>query len=161
MAATWTAPRTWSVGETVTKSIMDTHVRNNLEWLKTPPGSAVLLNADVNTTSTSAVDLTGASITLTSAGGAICAHFHAPLHADAAGRQATLQFLFDASPTPWIAKQVLDTTSNMVTVAFGYRWTGASAASHTVKVQWFTSAGTITLAGATIASGFFQVGEFS
>lgn len=29
----WTTPRTWTIGETVTKSIMDTHVRDNLNYL--------------------------------------------------------------------------------------------------------------------------------
>jgi len=30
----WTAPRTWNVGELVTKTIMDTHVRDNEKYLK-------------------------------------------------------------------------------------------------------------------------------
>lgn len=30
----WTTPRTWNVGELVTKAIMDTHVRDNLSYLK-------------------------------------------------------------------------------------------------------------------------------
>lgn len=29
----WTTPRTWTTGELVTKSIMDTHVRDNLEYV--------------------------------------------------------------------------------------------------------------------------------
>ena len=29
----WTTPRTWTTGELVTKTIMDTHVRDNLTWL--------------------------------------------------------------------------------------------------------------------------------
>lgn len=29
----WTAPRTWTTGELVTKTIMDTHVRDNFNWL--------------------------------------------------------------------------------------------------------------------------------
>jgi hypothetical protein len=31
---TWTAPRTWVAGETVTAAIMNTHLRDNLTWLK-------------------------------------------------------------------------------------------------------------------------------
>lgn len=31
----WTTPRTWTTGETVTKTIMDTHVKDNLDYLKT------------------------------------------------------------------------------------------------------------------------------
>jgi len=30
----WTAPRDWTVGETVTEDMMDTHVKNNLRYLK-------------------------------------------------------------------------------------------------------------------------------
>ena len=30
----WTSPRTWNVGELVTKLIMDTHIRDNLLYLK-------------------------------------------------------------------------------------------------------------------------------
>lgn len=30
----WTNPRTWTIGEKVTKVIMDTHVRDNLNYLK-------------------------------------------------------------------------------------------------------------------------------
>lgn len=29
----WTAPRTWVTSETVTSTIMNTHVRDNLNWL--------------------------------------------------------------------------------------------------------------------------------
>jgi len=32
----WTTPRTWSPGETVTASLMNTHIRDNLNVLKTP-----------------------------------------------------------------------------------------------------------------------------
>lgn len=31
----WTTPRTWTTGELVTKAILDTHVRDNLDYLKT------------------------------------------------------------------------------------------------------------------------------
>ena len=31
----WTAPRTWTTGELVTKAIMDTHIRDNENYLKT------------------------------------------------------------------------------------------------------------------------------
>jgi hypothetical protein len=33
----WTAPRTWIAGEVVTASLMNTHVRDNLAYLATPP----------------------------------------------------------------------------------------------------------------------------
>ncbi len=38
----WTAPRTWSTGELVTKAIMDTHVRDNLRYLKGLDGAVTI-----------------------------------------------------------------------------------------------------------------------
>jgi hypothetical protein len=34
MTATWTTPRTWATGEVVTESMLNTHVRDNLEYVK-------------------------------------------------------------------------------------------------------------------------------
>jgi hypothetical protein len=34
MTATWTTPRTWTTGEVVTASMLNAHVRDNLDWLK-------------------------------------------------------------------------------------------------------------------------------
>lgn len=34
MTVAWTAPRTWATGEVVTESMLNTHVRDNLDWLK-------------------------------------------------------------------------------------------------------------------------------
>ena len=48
----WTNPRTWNVGELVTKAIMDAHVRDNLSYLKTAVDTLeiksypVILNTD-------------------------------------------------------------------------------------------------------------------
>ena len=38
---TWTTPRTWSAGELVTATMMNTHVRDNLEYLSTLGGAAI------------------------------------------------------------------------------------------------------------------------
>lgn len=38
---TWTNPRTWTIGELVTKAIMDTHVRDNLLHLKEQTEAAI------------------------------------------------------------------------------------------------------------------------
>ena len=37
----WTDPRTWNIGELVTKAIMDTHVRDNLKHLKEQTDTAL------------------------------------------------------------------------------------------------------------------------
>ena len=38
----WTTPRTWNAGETVTSSIMNTHIRDNLNYIKTIPRAIVI-----------------------------------------------------------------------------------------------------------------------
>lgn len=74
MAAIWTTPRTWVANEIPPAATWNTHLRNNLEWLKTPPFSSAQLNlgANVSTTSTSFVEMTsGFRTTITSTGGKI------------------------------------------------------------------------------------------
>lgn len=70
MAAIYTTPRTWTAAELVTASIMNTHVRDNLDYLKARPVArfADLDGTVASTTSTSFVDLTGASVSITTSG---------------------------------------------------------------------------------------------
>jgi hypothetical protein len=70
MTATYTAPRTWTTGEIVTASIMNTHVRDNLDYLKARPVVRVSdLDGTVSsTTSASFVDITGATVNITTSG---------------------------------------------------------------------------------------------
>ena len=69
MTATWTQPRTWSVGELTTASLMNQHVRDNLDWLKTPPQGVYTAPANIVITNTTMADIMS-PITITSAGGA-------------------------------------------------------------------------------------------
>lgn len=70
MAAIYTTPRTWTAAELVTASIMNTHVRDNLDYLKARPVArfADLDGTVLSTTSTSFVDVTGASVSITTSG---------------------------------------------------------------------------------------------
>src|SRR5688572_10563024 len=40
----WSAPKTWSVGEVVTAAMMNTHVRDNLDYLKGNAGGVTISN---------------------------------------------------------------------------------------------------------------------
>lgn len=42
MPANWTAPRTWANNELVDANLMNTHLRDNLEWLKSPTWEQVI-----------------------------------------------------------------------------------------------------------------------
>lgn len=47
----WTTPRTWTTGETVTAAIMNTHVRDNLDFLHGHHGCRVFKSANQTVTS--------------------------------------------------------------------------------------------------------------
>lgn len=44
----WSTPRTWVAGETLTASILNTHVRDNLSFLYTPPMCRVRNSASIS-----------------------------------------------------------------------------------------------------------------
>ena len=37
MTPIWSQPRTWLTGELATAALLNQHLRDNLDWLKTPP----------------------------------------------------------------------------------------------------------------------------
>lgn len=68
---TWTAPRTWIAGETVTAAIMNAHIRDNLLELAVPETEAsdtTDLLAQTNTTYAAGSPVVGVSITAPSSG---------------------------------------------------------------------------------------------
>lgn len=161
-STTWTTPRTWSTGELVTASIMNTHVRDNLNALKTPAGGYNTLNlgADITTTSTSFadVDSTNLSLTFTTGGGDVLIFFlgavsssaNTSIYLDiyesvAAGRLGTDDGLYLVGANTVI--------SFIYPAVICFRATGLSAASHNFKLQWKTGSGTATMyAGAGTAN---------
>src|SRR5262245_46460563 len=65
----WTAPATWAVSEVVTASKMNTHVRDNLDYLKGTAGQ-ISLDSDLVVTNT------GANRQLTLVGNASIKSYH-------------------------------------------------------------------------------------
>lgn len=70
----WTTPRTWSTGELVTASIMNTHVRDNLNALKSPAYFLCEIDEGADytiaaTTTFTAIDGTDLTATVTCGGG--------------------------------------------------------------------------------------------
>jgi len=76
----WSTPRTWVTDEVVTATMMNTHVRDNLNALKAPPTDHYECDeaSDYTTTSTTFVDVdaTNLALTITTAGGDVMVHFH-------------------------------------------------------------------------------------
>ena len=159
MAAIYTTPRTWTAAELVTASIMNTHVRDNLDYLKARPVArfADLDGTVANTTSTSFVDLTGASVSITTSGSSrllILAQGVWSVNADLTTAYAAVlidgtnqgdatlgnlhnQMRIAAMQTPW--------TIAFVTSA------AVSDGAHTVKLQYRVSANTLTVQQISLA----------
>ena len=70
MTATWTTPRTWATGEIVTAALANEQWRDNVDYLKERPVSAVsdYDGTVASTASTSFTDLSGMSVNITTSG---------------------------------------------------------------------------------------------
>jgi hypothetical protein len=161
-STTWVVPRTWTAGELVTASIMNAHVRDNLNALKTPAGGYNVLNlgADLTTTGTSFADMdaTNLILTFTTAGGDVILFFTGSMLGGAIAQSTFIDIHESVAGTrlggdDGLLQIVYATALNVVPVTLCYRATGLSAASHAFKMQWKVAAGTATLyAGAGTAT---------
>ena len=167
-------PRTWVALETVTASIMNIHVRDNLNALKDPPTALYILNeaVDYTTTSTSFVnvDATDLALTITTTGGDVMIGFHGQVV-----NSGLNKIYFDVNESVGAARLGGDdgmtmfymvAASQNAECSFTWLARSLSAAAHTFTLQWKTSAGTATLyAGAGTSTfdlhGIFWVREVS
>lgn len=153
MAAIYTTPRTWTAAELVTASIMNTHVRDNLDYLKARPVArfADLDGTVASTTSTSFVDLTGASVSITTSGSSrllILAQGVWSVNVDLTTAYAAV--LIDGTNQ---GDATLGSLHNQMRIALMQTpWTIAfvtsaavSDGAHTVKLQYRVSANTLTV----------------
>ena len=76
---TFNAPRTWTDGEFVTATLLNTHVRDNMNALKAPPSGDYVLNEDADYAGDASgwkdVDSVNLSLTLVTTGGDVMVHF--------------------------------------------------------------------------------------
>jgi len=146
----WTTPRTWVDGEIVTADIMNTHVRDNLDYLKERlDGTAtqyVRTATDYTTTSTTltAVDGTNMALALTTDGSDVLVTFTGYASISTGTEDLTMAVLVDATPYE-IITQELSGAANPFAVSFTYIFTGLSAAAHTFTLQWKTTGATATI----------------
>lgn len=150
----WTTPRTWQVDELVTATIMNTHIRDNLNALKVPASSQVIRDngARYQTTATSftAIDSTNMIRTLNTAGGDILVWFWGTFVISATN-VLCLDIRYDTTTrvgAAWTQGLLATQISNVPqTVHLGpIIISGLSAGSHTFDVMWKTSGGTMQLA---------------
>lgn len=156
----WTSPKTWSVGEVLTASDMNTYVRDNLNALKAPPSDNYEANEGANYTTSSAtfadVDGTNLSLSITTTGGDIMIGFVGTLLHTAGNK---IFFTVDIGGTDVAADDGIAgcTPANVVSdtsLSFVWLATSQAAGAKTIKLQWKTPAATATLyAGAGTSNG--------
>lgn len=154
MPATWTAPRTWATADFGNEVLLNTHLRDNLEWLKTPAAVSSEGVSDISTTSTTAVEMTGMSGELLITDSRLIVGYSGAMRADADTRQlimvVNVNFLSTGIASVWTQIGV-----NVRMASFLVRVTGIAAGLRHVAVTWKTSAGTMFQDGATCQRRFF------
>jgi hypothetical protein len=153
MTATWTQPRTWSVGELTTASLMNQHLRDELDWLKTPTESGVItFAADVAIASASMTDITGLTTgSMTLNGGGVDVWVRLTINASAASN-CSFQVLVDGA-TAYLLTRHAPVASTNTSITLFKHIPALAAGSHTFKIQANISAGTLTIKGTTSAIG--------
>lgn len=144
---TWVTPRTWVAGELVTAAIMNAHVRDELNALKTPASDVknLTIGTDTTTTSTSFVDIdsTNLAITFTTGGGDCMVGFTGTVSIGGTYR-VLFNVMIDGADAVATDGLVETAAATGAAVGFVYLATGLSAASHTFKLRWKVSGGTAT-----------------
>lgn len=147
----------WSASDF--KTCLDARAKEIRDWLNATHigtdkihigviGSAAGSTSGPTTTSTTYVDLTDMSFSITTSGGDILVFFVGGFQNSAAGNQVLLQLYVDAAGGG--AVSISEPVSGYVfSVASIFRFTGISAGAHTIKAKWAVTAGTGTALSTT------------
>lgn len=155
----WTTPYTFVSGDPLTAAQLNV-MQDNLNALKAPPTDTYSADeaSDWTTSSTSftAIDGTDLSLSITTTGGDIWVHFHGNIISGAAAN-VYFQLVLDGTGVVGddghIAVYSDRTAAPGRPVSFSRLITGVSAATHTILINWKTSASTATLFGGAGTSG--------
>ena len=146
----WTTPRTWTTGEVVTKTIMDTHVRDNLNALASLDFAQITSDtaAISATTDATAVDVVAGNAVTYAASPVIIWFSCQDVVASVASVVATFNLYDDTTDLGRVANVEIGTSGNMNSISFWHRYT-PTAASHTFKIRaWVNTGNIIVKAGA-------------
>lgn len=160
MPAIWTTPKTWNTGDPLTAADLNTHVRDNLEYLKDKPSAAYRADesSDYSTTSTSFVNVDAAkfALAITTKGEDVLIGFLGSLVQSSASNAMYLDIQVDSTRLgldDGLLVLYPNSTAVRQSAGFVYLLRGLAAGTHTFRLQWKVSGGTATLhAGAGTAS---------
>lgn len=146
----WTAPPTFTYAQAMTVDILNTYLRDNLNWLKTRPWTSAAISG---TTTSAAFAAATASASLTSVGGNVVIVFQGYHSNTSASVSCGIDFAIDGARQGDATNglQLFHThstaTDNYPITTFFITSTPPSAASHTYEVYRKTASGTLTLTG--------------
>ena len=157
----WTTPKTWAVDELVTASMLNTHLRDNLNALKAPPTASVEVDdsADYTTTSTTFTDVDAElELTITSAGGDLMVGFVGTIYHNTAAAYVYFNLALDdvdqaGDDGMFFAQPNKGNTHGDGAISFVYLLRSVSAGEHTITLRWKVSTGTATLFAGAGTSG--------
>jgi hypothetical protein len=159
----WTTPATWAVDQLVTADDLNTHLRDNLNALKTPPSAHYECDEGSDYTLTSAgawynVDASNLAFTLTTSGGDVFVHFFGTLSHSNNSTAVYLDVDVDGSRVGGddglVLSQGAYDANRAYAISFTCLITGLSADEHTFTLQWKRlGAATITLFAGAGTSG--------
>lgn len=147
MTAIWTQPRSWSVGELTTAALMNQHLRDNLDWLKTPPQGVYNTPTSLVITSTTYVDIMS-PITLTSAGGGFLVGLQAGASCSASSVTLSFDVQVDGVSQGGSAGVVIlhgPGAGLIFNTSFVFYVSPKTAASHTFKLRALVNTGSANI----------------
>lgn len=162
----WTTPKDWAVDEMLTASKLNTHLRDNLNALKSPPSDSYVVNegSDYSPSGTSYedIDATNLALTITPAGTEIMVHFHGTFFTTAGSVNLFLDLDIGGSAVggnDGIVSHYVGTTN--AAVSFTRLITGLTAGQEiTIKMRWKCGATTLKMAAGAGTSNRDVHGQF-
>lgn len=142
MPANWTTPTTWVTDELVTAAQLNTQIRDNLEYLKSPATVVKSFTGATTTTSTSYVDIDATlAIDLTTSGGDVLVGCTVRYIINStAGKTIDMRVNVDNTATNDYSLGVLF-QGDYKTMTGVFLVTGLTAGLHTFRLQWAALAG--------------------
>lgn len=150
----YSAPSSQTTSDLITAAIWNQNVVDNVTALYAlaihPAASYTRTAGNYTTSSTSMADIdaTNMALTITTTGGDIDVSLAAHVSHSAANGVIALDLLLDgASKGPGSSSLLFQAYGNGANgnASFCWRITGVAAGEHTVKIQWKTNAGTVTM----------------
>lgn len=156
MTPTWTQPRTWATGEIVTAAQLNSHLRDNLEYLHLREETALNHFAcssasGYTTTSTSFTDVDAAALagTITTTGSPLLIGVTGAWKSSGTSIDVCLDVAINGARIGHASYGVTFMQSVAANLYLPVAWSqvrALSAGTYALKLQWRTSSGTLTLA---------------